>query len=259
MIDPLDTLNLLYGDCLERMAEIPDSSVDMIACDLPYGNSFTDCGWDEVIPLAELWRQYRRIIKPHGAIVLNAAQPFTTQLIASNYRGYKVAWVWDKAQSGSFQTAKYRPLQITEDVLVFTRDGERVNYYPQMRKGKMRRKGGQKALDREQVSNSMRGGTPVSYSDEYFPTNYVYIPNIRRGKIHPTEKPVPLFEYFIQTYSSPGDLVLDNCFGSGASGVAALNLGRRYIGIERDEQYYMLGSARIFRACSTPQEARNAA
>ena len=258
MINPLDTISILLGDCLQQLDNVPDSSVDMIATDLPYGNKITDCGWDILIPFKPLWEQYRRIIKPHGAIVLNATGLFTAQLILSHVKGFKLAWVWDKAQSGSFQTAKYRPLQITEDVLIFTRDGERVNYHPIMRKGIMRRKGGQKALERNQVAAAQRGGTPVKLSDEYYPVNVVRIPNTRIGNIHPTQKPVALFEYFIQTYSQPGDLVLDSCFGSGSSGVAAIRLGRRYIGIERDSHYYQLGGDRIYRELDTIERQKAA-
>lgn len=133
-------IKLLHGDCLELMKEIPDKSIDMILCDLPYG--VTACKWDTVIPFEPLWKQYNRIIKDNGAICLFGQEPFTSKLINSNLNGYKHKWIWNKKISGSFPNAKYMPLQICEDIIIFTPNGKKVNYYPIMRKGKLRKKGG---------------------------------------------------------------------------------------------------------------------
>lgn len=138
----ISEITLKYGDCLELMKEIPNKSIDMILCDLPYGT--TACKWDTIILFDKLWEQYKRIIKDNGAILLFGREPFTSQMVNSNLKGYKHKWIWNKKQSGSFQNAKYMPLQIDEDIIVFTANGEKVNYYPQMRRGKLRKRGGQK-------------------------------------------------------------------------------------------------------------------
>jgi len=233
-------INLMLGDCLERMKEIPDGSVDMILCDLPYGT--TACKWDSVIPFEPLWEQYNRVIKDNGAIVLTAREPFTSLLLISNIKEYKHKWVWNKKQSGSFQNAKFMPLQIEEDILVFSNG--KVNYYPQMRKGKMRTKGGCKK------SNELFEGLKPNYStvnDTYYPVNIIEIPNCgnKSQRVHPTQKPVALFEYLIRTYTNEGETVLDNCMGSGTAGVACKNLGRKFIGIEKDETYFKIAQDRI--------------
>jgi len=233
-------INLMLGDCLERMKEIPDGSVDMILCDLPYGT--TACKWDSVIPFEPLWEQYNRVIKDNGAIVLTAREPFTSLLLISNIKEYKHKWVWNKKQSGSFQNAKFMPLQIEEDILVFSNG--KVNYYPQMRKGKMRTKGGCKK------SNELFEGLKPNYStvnDTYYPVNIIEIPNCgnKSQRVHPTQKPVALFEYLIKTYTNEGETVLDNCMGSGTTGVACKNLNRSFIGIEKDETYFKIAQDRI--------------
>lgn len=229
-------MNLLHGDCLELMAGIPDGSVDMILCDLPYGT--TDCKWDTVIPFDALWAQYKRLCK--GAIVLTASQPFTSALVMSNLVNYKTSWVWNKSQSGGFATAKYHPLKITEDVLVFCFGT--AKYYPQMRKGKARFKGGTKK------QNEIQSGLkqiPAKWSDDYFPTNILEYVSERVGKVHPTQKPVALMEYLIRTYTNEGETVMDNCMGSGTTGVACINTGREFIGIEKDEKYFKIAQQLI--------------
>ena len=232
---------LYNGDCLELMKDIPDKSIDMILCDLPYGT--TQCKWDTVIPFELLWEQYNRIIKDNGAIVLFGREPFTSHLISSNIKGYKHKWVWNKKQSGSFQNAKWMPLQIEEDIIVFSKKGERVNYYPIMRKGKMRKRGGAKAKNMTTGDGWTENYT--KYSDEYYPVNIIEIANPRIGKLHPTEKPVELCEYLIKTYSKEGDTVLDNCMGSGSTGVACMNINRNFIGIELDNTYFEIAKNRI--------------
>lgn len=237
---PLDRLvmphTLLHGDCLELMKQIPDGSVDMILCDLPYGT--TACKWDTVIPFEPLWEQYKRVIRKKGAIVLTAIQPFTSALVMSNIKDYRHQWVWNKNNSAGFATAKIRPMAICEDVLVF--GSERVNYYPQMTKGKMRKKGGYGASDNYGITPS------ISVNDDYYPKNLIEIGNASQvGKVHPTQKPVALMEYLIRTYTNEGETVLDNCMGSGTTGVACLNTGRNFIGIEKDPKYFEIARDRI--------------
>lgn len=232
---------LVQGDCLKIMPHIPNKSIDMILCDLPYGT--TACKWDTVISFELLWEQYKRIIKDHSAIVLTAREPFTSLLVASNIKNYKHKWVWNKKQSGSFQNAKFMPLQIDEDIIVFAEG--RVNYYPQMRQGKMRKRGGAKKKSGV-VGNGLRDGYE-NYSDMYYPVNIIEMANPRRDRLHPTQKPLALFEYLIKTYTNENDLILDNCIGSGTTAVAAENLDRRWIGIELDSEYVKLANERIDR------------
>lgn len=231
------------GDCLKLMREIPNQSINMILCDLPYGT--TACKWDKIIPFEALWKEYKRIIKEHGAIVLFGKEPFSSQLIMSNAKGFKHKWVWNKKLSGSFNLAKFMPLQITEDVLVFTGHGEKVNYYPQMRKGKMRKHGGAKTLN----SVMRRGGFQTGFSqlsDEYYPINLLQdYPSGRTGRLHPTEKPVELLEYLIKTYTYENELVLDNCIGSGSTAIACIKTNRHYIGYEIESEYCEIAKRRI--------------
>lgn len=229
------------GDCLKLMRELPDKSVDMILADPPYG--LTACKWDKPVSLSQMWQEYRRIIKEHGAIVLFGKEPFTSELIISNKKGFKHKWVWDKKQSGSFQLAKYMPLQITEDIVVFSGNGEKVNYYPQMRKGKYRKRGGAKA-----TNSSMGNGFIVgyqNYSDEYYPVNLLQICSLRKNRLHPTEKPIELLEYLIKTYSKVGDVILDTFLGSGSTAIAALNTERNYIGYEKEAEFFKIANNRI--------------
>lgn len=228
----LDLNNVYYGDCLSLMDKIDDKSIDMILCDLPYGT--TACKWDTTIPFDPLWEQYKRIRKDNCAIVLTGREPFTSIMISSNLKEYKHKWVWNKKQSGSFQNAKYMPLQIDEDIIVFCKN--KVNYYPIMRKGKMRKRGGAKEKSRV-VGSGLKDGYE-NYSDLYYPTNIIELANPRINKLHPTQKPVELFEYLIKTYTNEGDVVLDNCAGSGTTGVACVNTNRNYIMMEKDKKYY---------------------
>lgn len=223
----------MLGDCLERMKEIPDGSVDMVLCDLPYGT--TACKWDSVIPFEPLWEQYRRIAKPNAAIVLTASQPFTTALIASNLKGFRYCWVWDKKIAGNPFLAKRQPLKRHEDICVFSTRPHA--YYPQMVTGKLRTKGGgrSKLFDVELTS---------SVNDQYYPTSIIEFSNAKRGA-HPTQKPVPLMEYLIKTYTKEGETVLDNCMGSGTTGVACANKNRKFIGIEMDQGYFDIAKQRI--------------
>lgn len=232
---------LIQGDCLIEMNKIADKSIDMILCDLPYGT--TACKWDFIIPFDKLWEQYNRIIKDNGAICLFGKDIFAAELITSNKRAYKHNWIWDKRQSGSFQNAKYMPLQVSEQILVFCKNGAKVKYYPIMRKGKMRKRGGAKFTSR--VTNGLTTGY-YNYSDDYFPTNIISVANSRKNKLHPTQKPVALLEYLIRTYTNEGETVLDNCMGSGSTGVACLNTNRKFIGIELDRNYFEIAEKRIY-------------
>ena len=238
MIDDYKTENvwLMKGDCLERMKEIPSGSADMILADVPYGT--TACAWDSIIPLEPMWEQLKRIIKPNGAIVMSASQPFTTTLIASNMKMYRHQWVWNKNNSAGFVTAKIRPMAICEDILVF--GAAKVNYYPQMTTGKMRKKGGYSKSDNYGVVPS------ATMSDQYYPKNLIEISNAsQKGKVHPTQKPVALMEYLIKTYTNEGETVLDFTAGSFTTGVACKNLNRKFIGIELDDHYFEIGKIRI--------------
>lgn len=230
---------LFMGDCLEKMKDIPDGSVDMVMCDLPYGT--TACKWDSVIPFAPLWAQYKRVCKPNAAIVLTASQPFTSLLVASNTANFRHAWVWNKAKAANFPQVKRHPLKVHEDVLVFGQP--QTTYRPQMVKGALRQKGGYTVAREAAVS----AGAPAKVNDEYYPKSILdfSIAGNHDAKMHPTQKPVALMEYLIRTYTNPGDTVLDNTMGSGTTGVACVNTGRSFIGIERDEAYFAIAKKRI--------------
>ena len=234
-------VNLYCGDCLEIMPKLIQEGikVDAIITDIPYGT--TACKWDSVIPFEPMWNCLNKLIKDNGAIVLFGREPFTARLITSNIKSYKHKWVWNKKQSGSWANAKYMPLQVEEDIICFSCG--KVRYYPIMRKGKMRKKGGFK----KQPEN-MGGIKPFfRYSDEYYPTNILEFPNCsnRKNNVHPTQKPVALMEYLIKTYTNENELVLDFTMGSGTTGVACKNLNRRFIGIEKDEKYFEIAKSRI--------------
>ncbi len=234
-------MNLMQGDCLERMKEIPDGSVDLVLNDPPYGA--TQNKWDSIIPLDLMWGQLKRIIKPNGAIVMTASQPFTTTLITSNIKQFKYCWVWDKKNSSGFLNAKKQPLRRTEDVCVFY--AKQCTYRPEMEvRGKPRKKG-----DYNKINGSDNYGnynnTP-SYNNEYYPTNILEISNAnRKGGVHPTQKPVALMEYLVKTYTNEGETVLDFTMGSGTTGVAAKNINRGFIGIELDSDYFEIAKKRI--------------
>ena len=232
-------IDLRQGDCLEEMKNIPDNSVDMVLTDPPYGT--TACKWDTVIPLEPMWEQLKRVIKPNGAIVMTASQPFTTTLIASNMKMFKYCWVWDKKAAGNHGLAKYQPMKVHEDVVIFSKDTH--FYCPIMTKGKLRKKGGYG--DGNSIATGMREIKP-RLSDEYYPKSILEISNsARKGKVHPTQKPVALMEYLIKTYTNESETVLDFTMGSGTTGVACKNLNRDFIGIELDKDYFEIAKTRI--------------
>lgn len=229
-------MKLLHGDCLKLMKEIPDGSVDLILCDPPYGT--TDCKWDDVLPFDLLWSEYNRLLKPDGAAVIFSAQPFTTQLIHSNRKAFRYCWYWIKNQPTGFAFAKYQPMRRVEDICVFYR--KHGTYNPQWEKGKPYKK--TRATNTE-VYRSLKIATTISDGKRY-PKNVLEY-NTERG-LHPTQKPVPLLEYLVKTYTNEGDTVLDNCMGSGSTGVAVKRVGGRYfIGIEQNKVYFDIAQKRI--------------
>ena len=233
----MGTQTLLHGDCLELMKDIPDKSIDMILCDLPYGT--TACKWDTIIPFDKLWEQYKRIIKDNGAIVLTASQPFTSALVMSNIKMFKYALVWDKVKSSQPHLSKIQPMKRHEDILIFG-DGK-VNYNPQKTlKEKPRKAYGSKMTIDNEHKLGLKPLKPYLITHS-FPTSILNFSNAdNTNRLHPTQKPVALMEYLIKTYTNEADLVLDNCMGSGTTGVACKNLNRRFIGIELDEEYFKI-------------------
>lgn len=235
-------IELHNGDCLEIMPALAAGSVDMILCDLPYGT--TQNKWDSIIPLDRLWAEYWRLIKPNGAVVLTAAQPFTSLLVSSQLAKFKYAMVWDKVNKYTdFLNAKKRPLRRHEDVLVFA--GKGSTYNPQMidvEPYKSRRSKPSKT-ESYGVVNGCDYGEEITQKN---PCSVICIPShFTTGIVHPTQKPVALFEYLIRTYTNEGETVLDNTMGSGTTGVACRNTGRSFIGIERDPDYFAVASDRI--------------
>ena len=234
-------LNRIYQmDCLEGMKLIPDKSIDMILCDLPYG--ITACKWDSVIPLEPLWAQYERVIKDNGAIVLTASQPFSSALVMSNPKLFKYEWIWDKKIPSGMSYARYQPMRQHEVILVFGKG--RVNYYPQMvKRDKPIKEGGKKKSESAPIANfNHMGGKVYEYKN---PTTLLQFDKVRRGSVHPTQKPIALFEYLIRTYTNEGEVILDNCIGSGTTAVAAINTGRQFIGFELEPEYVRIANQRL--------------
>lgn len=231
----------VLGDCLEVMKTIPDNYFDMILCDLPYGT--TACKWDSIIPFDELWVQYNRICKIDGAIVLTASQPFTTKLIASNFENFKYLLIWDKIIPSGMTFAKYQPMRQHEDIAIF--GNGKIKYNPQMiLRDKPIKAGG---MSKGEASSSV-GFKSLKKTYEYKnPTSILRFQKVRKGSLHPTQKPVELFEYLIKTYSNEGDVVLDNCAGSGTTAIACENTNRKWVCIEKEEKYANLAVERILK------------
>ncbi len=231
-------INLMLGDCLEKMKDIPDGSVDLVLTDPPYGT--TACKWDTCIPFEPMWEQLKRVTKKNGAIVLFGSQPFTSALVMSNPKMFKYEWVWNKKQTGNPFLAKRQPLKIHENILVF---GENPSYQPEMRAGKMRKKGGLK----RSLLFTGRENEPTVENNQYYPVTIIEFTNSanRKDRVHPTEKPADLMEYLIKTYTNEGETVLDFTMGSGTTGVACKNLNRNFIGIELDPTYFEIAKNRI--------------
>lgn len=242
------------GDCLELMPLIANESIDMILADLPYGT--TACKWDSILPLEKLWNEYNRIIKPDGAIVLTASQPFTTTLISSNLKGFKYCWYWDKLNAGSFATAKYKPLSVFEDVCIFSKSGGKTKYFPIMEQAEEKNKRPRdKQYERKDDNSNGMGSGIFKTSDNHnedlrYPKNRLIYDN-RVGelnalnRLHPTQKPVEMFAYLIKTYTNENDIVLDNTAGSFTTAIACLETKRKYIVMEKEKEYYNKGLKRI--------------
>ena len=234
-------MKLLHGDCLKLMKELPDGSVDLILCDPPYGT--TDCSWDSVIPFDRLWAEYDRLLKMDGAAVLFAVQPFTTQLIQSNRKAFRYCWYWLKNHPTGFTFAKYQPMRKVEDICVFYR--KHGTYNPQgvqeIVGQRVRRKKARQGDSVYKMSTLLKEYTPRFKN---YPKNVLQF-STERG-LHPTQKPVPLLEYLVRTYTNEGDTVLDNCMGSGSTGVAVKRVGgRHFIGIEQNKVYFDIAQKRI--------------
>ena len=239
---------LIQGDCLEMMDKLIEQGVivDCILTDPPYGT--IKCKWDSVIPFDKMWKRLNKLIKPNGAIVLFGNEPFTSELICSNLNGFKYRWDWNKKIPSGVGYAKYRPMQQTEDISVFTKNGERTIYNPQMIKRDKPIKSGGNKLKENTCSTLVGIDTTKEYKKTYEyknPTTLIEFDKIRRGSLHPTQKPTDLLEYLIKTYTNENELVLDFTMGSGSTGVACMNLNRRFIGIELDENYFNIAVDRI--------------
>lgn len=235
-------ITLMHGDCLELMPRLPGGSVDLILCDLPYGTM--ECAWDSVIPFGPLWREYWRLAKPRAAVVLFAAQPFTTSLIDSEMRWFRYCWYWKKNYVTGGIYSHVQPMRCIEDICVFYRKAP--NYQPQ----------GVRVLDKPKCNGHAkslvyRGGEKPRYSfTAGYPANLLSFDcaDVPSRRVHPTQKPPALLRYLIKTYTKEGDVVLDNCMGSGSTGVSARQTGRRFIGIEQDAKYFEIAKRRIFSA-----------
>jgi site-specific DNA-methyltransferase (adenine-specific) len=236
-------IDLRQGDCLELMKGIPDKSIDMILCDLPYG--ITACKWDINISFDKLWDQYNRIIKDNGCIALFGTEPFSSYLRMSNIKNYKYDWIWDKTIGRGHLIVKYRPLQQHENILIFGNRGKHsINYYPIM-------------VEKEKAYkvNTIITATALYKTKDYFinknythsyPKSILSFSNLNRHKkFHPTQKPIPLLEYLIKTYTLENEIVLDNCMGSGSTGIACIHLNRNFIGMELDTNYFNIAKDRI--------------
>ena len=245
------------GDCLELMQEIPDESIDMVLADLPYGT--TACKWDTVIPFESLWEQYERIIKSDGAIVLTASQPFTSALVMSNPKLFRYELIWEKSRPTNSFMRKVQPLRYHENILVFSKSTAHnmsknpMKYYPQMLPKDENKKRTPRNVTEHTLKDSVYGenrklkvddGTR-SMADDVYPKSVMLFHRDSSSGFHPTQKPVALFEYLIRTYTNEREVVLDNCIGSGTTGVAALNTGRNFIGIEKEPEYVMIARRRI--------------
>jgi len=244
-------IDLRLGDCLEVMKTIPDGSIDAIITDPPYGT--TACKWDSIIPLDKLWEQYNRIIKPNGAIVLTSTQPFTSVLINSNIKNFKYCWYWDRCIKSNFLNAKHQPIRHIETIPVFYK--KKPTYNPILkpkRKDQIRWNNIPSKQSQTDTLNKVgylenrfeRRTIPL---DMDYPTELLKysLPSANKGRNHPTEKPIELMEYFIKTYTNENDTILDNTMGSGSTGVAAKNLNRNFIGIEKDENYFNIARERV--------------
>ena len=274
---------LYLGNCLVEMKKIADGSVDLILCDLPYGTTDRKgienkgdnrvLSWDTVIPLDQLWEQYRRVLKSTGTVVLTADQPFTSQLVISNLKWFKYEWIWKKKKTTGFLHANARPMKETEDILIFSPLGasgcskkanKNMTYNPQgLIEKNVKKKNSAKRLGKFlHQPEHMGSGNKLLHETEYeqkytnYPSEIIEF-GLDKDTIHPTQKPVALMEYLIRTYSNEGETILDNCMGSGTTGVACMNTNRNFIGIEMDENYYKIAEERIKNAVPVEEAAQD--
>ena len=232
-------IDLRLGDCLEVMKTIETGSIDAIITDPPYGT--TACKWDSVIDFKLMWEQLSRIIKPNGAIVLFGSEPFSSALRMSNIKNYKYDWQWDKKLGGNSMLVKKQPSRVVENIMVFNKH----NYYPQMEeRGKPVYKNNKNKATYESANKHNDKAVRVK-NNIYYPKSIISIYNNRRGKVHPTQKPVELLEYLIKTYTNENETVLDFTMGSGSTGVACVNTNRNFIGIEMDSEYFKIANERV--------------
>lgn len=251
MITILEINMLHQGDCLKLMKKIADKSVDLILSDLPYGT--TACKWDSIIPFEQLWIEYERIIKDNGTFILTASQPFTSALIMSNPKLFKYELIWEKSKASNFVHANFQPLKAHENIVVFSKGGSAqgskspMTYNKQMTTGKPFSYIATDISSKEVLSKGGgKGDVKKQSNGERNPRSVLYFKTAdSEGKLHPVQKPIALFEYLIKTYSNEGEVVLDNCIGSGTTAIAAINTNRKWIGIEMEEKYVEIANNRI--------------
>lgn len=232
---------IIHGDCLEVMKNIPDKSVDMILCDLPYGT--TACKWDTVIPFEPLWEQYKRVIKDAGVIVLTGTEPFSSRLRMSNLEMYRYDWIWDKVKGTGFLNAKKQPMRNHELISVFYKN--QCKYYPQKTHGHKRKQSYRSVNLQTDVYGKTNNDYHYDSTERYPRSIQVFLTDTQNYSLHPTQKPVALFEYLIKTYTNEGNLVLDNCSGSGTTAIACHNLDRNFICIEKDFDFWKASVDRL--------------
>lgn len=248
----IENITLWHGDCLELMKDIPDRSVDMILCDLPYGT--TACKWDSPIPLKTLWEQYKRIITDVGAIVLFGQEPFGSVVRTSNLEMYRYDWIWKKQRPSNFQLMNYQAGRVHEKIMVFSKakacyikSGECMVYNPQKELRDKPRTANAKIYGdtSKNILHDYKTGDNYKTYTHKLPISILEFNTVEKDKLHPTQKPVLLLEYLIKTYTNEDNLVLDNCMGSGSTGVACVNTNRKFIGIELDDTYFEIAKNRI--------------
>ena len=246
---------LYCGDCLAVMPSIPDSSIDLILCDLPYGTSVVH-KWNKALPLEKLWEEYERIIKPNGVICLFGTQPFTSQLICSNIKLFRYLWLWKKETPTGFLNANYKPLNAIEEIAVFSKakvgslSKNPIPYHPPTLKAvdkvKTNKVGNtwRSTMGYKSENNQLNSGAEYVQKFTNYPTTILEYAR-EKEQIHPTQKPTDLLEFLIETYTNENDIVLDNCMGSGSTGVACINTNRRFIGIEKERYFYEIAHSRL--------------